>query len=100
MEQAPLLTDMMGKRVLLEWVGVAPPELEEDGEENGEVDGEAEEDEEWPDNVTYHSHKVGKMGALYLVGYNQHGIEVRSGLDEWPYFISWNAVLQIELLPD
>jgi hypothetical protein len=96
-EEAPLLTDMMGKRVLLEWVGVAPPELEEGGElEEGE-DGEVE---EWPDNVTYHSRQVGKMAAVYLAGYNQLGIEVRSGLDEWPYFISWNAVLQIELLPD
>jgi hypothetical protein len=97
-EEAPLLTDMMGKRVLLEWVGVAPPELEEAGEDGAA--GEAEEEEEWPDNVTYHSHKVGKMGAVYLVGYNQLGIEVRTGLDEWPYFISWNAVLQIELLRD
>jgi hypothetical protein len=94
MEETPLLANMVGKRVLLEWVGVAPPELEEDGEE----DREAEEDEDWPDNVTYHSHKVGKMGALYLVGYNQHGIEVRTGLDEWPFFISWNAVLHCRQL--
>jgi hypothetical protein len=69
-----------------------PPEPEEEGED--------EEDEEWPDNLTYQSHKVGKMGAVYLVGYNQLGIEVRTGLNDWPYFISWNAVLQIELLPD
>jgi hypothetical protein len=98
MEETPLLANMVGKRVLLEWVGVAPPELEEDGED-GEA-GEAEEDEEWPDNVTYLSHKVGKMGTVYLVGYNQLGIEVRTGLDDWPYFISWTAVLQIELLPE
>ncbi len=92
MEETPILASMVGKRVLLEWVGVAPPELEEEGEN--------EDDEEWPDNVIYHSHQVGKMGAVYLVGYNQHGIEVRSGINDWPYFISWNAVLQIEPLSE
>jgi hypothetical protein len=74
-----------------------PPELEEGGETEAVEDGEVE---AWPDNVTYHSQQVGKMAAVYLAGYNQHGIEVRTGLDEWPFFISWNAVLQIELLPD
>jgi hypothetical protein len=88
LDTTPLLATMVGKRVLVEWIGVAHPEPEDDEEWA----------EEWPDNVTYRSHQIGKMGALILVGYNDLGIEVRTGLDDWPYFISWRAVLQIEPL--
>jgi hypothetical protein len=80
---------MVGKKVLVEWIGVQTPVLDEE---------EDEVEEEWPYNLTFQAEQIGKMGAYILDGYNQLGIEVRTGLDNRPAFISWNAVLQIELL--
>ena len=93
MDAVPLLATMVGKRVLVEWVGVEAPHPDTE-DEDGAVD------EEWPDNVSYESRQIGKMGAFIFVGYNDMGIEVRTGVDEWPHFISWSAVLVIELLEE
>jgi hypothetical protein len=55
---------------------------------------------EWSDNVTYLSRQTGKMGALILADYNSFGIERRTGLGNQPHFISWKAVLTIEVLSE
>jgi hypothetical protein len=82
---------MVGKRVLVEWIGLEAPRSGGD-EDLVEV--------KWSDNVTYLSRQIGKIEALILEGYNEFGIEVRTGLDKQPHFVSWNAVLTIKLLSE
>ncbi|HZB83586.1 MAG TPA: hypothetical protein VE288_12180 [Rubrobacteraceae bacterium] len=88
MDGPSLLANMVGKLVVVEWVGVDPPEPAE-GEDTVE---------ELSFGVFYLSERIGKRGGVLLQGYDQFGIVVQSDMDDAPFFIAWNAVLQIQPL--
>jgi hypothetical protein len=46
----------------------------------------------------YPSEQIGKRVGMPLEGYDQFGIVVRGDTEDWPFFIAWNAVLQIQSL--
>jgi hypothetical protein len=86
-----MLPTLVGKRVVVEWIGVDPPQPEE---------GEDMVDELVVGQAYLSSSQIGKMAGVILEDYDQYGIKVRRDVEHWPFFIAWNAVLEIRPLEE